>query len=228
MPLFESLALACAPGVALDVLIGIASVESGVQPLSIRDGAKLISVASVGDGVSFVLGSGERGREFGLGLLGLTAVRLQSVGAPIADAFEPCAAMRAAAKLMAKGRAVPERAKYDPQVLDKVVIRDWWRPDNRFVSGTAYEMAVNAERGRGTVGKQEIGGELPRVDVIDTTAVVTTISSSGRTRDREAQSRTTPRPAAPEENTAPAVKDVPRWDVFGRARNSSVLVFGRK
>ena len=228
MPLLESLALACAPGVALDVLIGIASVESGVQPLSIRDGAKLIAVASAGEGVSFVLGAGERGREFGLGLLGLTAVRLQSVGAPVADAFEPCAAMRAAAKLMAKGRAVPERAKYDPQVLDKVVIRDWWRPDNRFVSGTAYEMAVNAERRQGVVGKQEIGGELPRVDVIDTTAVVTTISSGAPTKDRETRVPGRVRPASPDENTVPAVKDVPRWDVFGRARNSSVLVFGRK
>ena len=214
--------------VALDVLIGIASVESGVHPLIVRDGAKLVIVASAGEGVSFVLGSGERGREFGLGLLGLTAARLQSVGVPIADAFEPCAAMRAAALLMAKSRAVPERAKYAPTVMDKVIIRDWWRPDYRFVSGMAYEAAVNAERKQSAIGKQEIGGELPRVDVIDTTAVITTISSGARARVRGSSDDGGRRSAAPRETPAQAVNDVPRWDVFGRARGSSVFVFGGK
>ena len=57
MPIFEALAAACAPAVALDLLAGIAMVESGVRTLSIRDGAQSGLVGSSGEGVAVVVGA---------------------------------------------------------------------------------------------------------------------------------------------------------------------------
>ena len=51
MPLFESLAAICAPGLGVNLLIGIALVESGGEPLIVRDGGRTEIVSNAGAGV---------------------------------------------------------------------------------------------------------------------------------------------------------------------------------
>ena len=232
MPLFEALALNCAPTVALDVLIGIASIESGVSPLSFRDGEQLVDVSNPGEGVSAILGAGERGKELGIGLMGLTPARLQTIGVSIADAFDPCVSMRAAAELMTRSRSLPERRKFDPLVVDRLVIRDWWRPDDRFVSGSSYEAAVRADEAkRASVAKREIGGTLPASTEIVNARAIVTVTSSTALRSGGAETTTVSRSASSSEPVTSGgnpPKEPPRWDVFARARSSGVMVFGSK
>ena len=241
MPLFESLAAICAPGLGVNLLIGIALVESGGEPLIVRDGGRTEIVSNAGAGVSAIVGSGERGRELGIGLLGLTATRLQSVGMSIADGFEPCAAMRAAQMLIERSRTSPGREGLSAGVAERVALREWWRPDYRYVTDAAYETAVrDAAVKDGELAKKEIGGVLPRAPTIVTAKVtVIPLGVNGRSSVRkpavwieepEMLRKQAARPAtaaaAPVLNGGEKVSPAPAWDVFARARSSRVIVFG--
>ena len=100
MPTFETLAAKCAAGVALDLLVGIASVQSGVHPLAIRDGATLTRVGSAGEGVALAVGAADLGREPRVGLMGLTERQLRSAGLTLADGFDACSALSVAAAII--------------------------------------------------------------------------------------------------------------------------------
>ena len=134
MAAFEIFAAKCAATVALDVLLGIASIESGGRPLSIRADSAPIAIPDPGAGVAMALAASDKGREVGIGLLGLTERQLASAGISITEAFEPCSNLRA-------GAAQFDRAAQDAMKrgligagVEKSAIRSWWRPDGGYVS----------------------------------------------------------------------------------------------
>jgi type IV secretion system protein VirB1 len=229
MPIFEALATACAPAVALDLLAAIAMVESGIHPLAIRDGTTIALAASSGEGVAKAVGAADQGRDAGIGLMGLTAGRLQKAGVSIADGFDPCISMAAAQTLIKGAHAEADKRGIDLLLWDRVAIRGWWRPDNRFVSGAAYESAVTAERSKvDTLAKISLKGSLSvsRSTTISVTRSTGTLSS---TKDNvsEASQRA---PREPSHNipapSKPAVEP-PKWDVFARAKLSGVVIFSK-
>ena len=228
MPIFEALAAACAPAVALDLLAGIAMVESGVRPLSVRDGAQSGTVGSSGEGVAVVAGAADQGRDLGIGLMGITASRLQKAGVSMADGFDPCVSMGAAQTLIKRMHAEAEKRGLDPQLWDRVAIRDWWRPDDRFVSGAAYEGAVRFERSKvDAISKISIHGTIPAAVVNASIAQNSTVVRAGNTHDALAPPRNS-RVEAPRA-TAPIGPDPepPKWDVFARAKASGVVIFSK-
>jgi type IV secretion system protein VirB1 len=240
MPLFESLAAVCAPSVAVTLLVGIATVESGGNPMVVRDGGRLEAVSNVGAGVSAIVGAGERGRELGIGLFGLTATRLQSVGMSIADGFEPCLAMRASQALMERSRNSAGREGLSQNLAERLAIRDWWRPDYRYITGAAFEAAVrDAAVKNAELAEKVVGGELPRAPTIVSAKVnVIPVSVDGRVAPRKPGGRTDDREmprevagpvaaaAAPVGKGGETVSPPPTWDVFARARSSRVMIFG--
>ena len=96
MATLGALAAKCAAGLSLELMAGIAGVESGVRPLVVRDAAVVIEVKSVGEGVAVAVGLIDRGRDPGVGLMGLTTAMLTAAGVSLAEAFDPCASLRAA------------------------------------------------------------------------------------------------------------------------------------
>lgn len=229
MPIFEALANACAPAVALDLLAAIAMVESGVSPLAIRDGAKVALVASSGEGVAMAIGAADQGRDPGIGLMGLTAGRLQKAGVSIADGFDPCVSLAAAQTLIKRAHAEAEKRGVDQLLWDRVAIRDWWRPDDRFVSGAAYERAVTAERSKvDAIAQISLKGGLPAPGSSTAPVSRSTGTLSGVKDTVIEPVQPAPR-EAPQRAAVPGTPaaEPPKWDVFARAKSSGVVIFSK-
>ncbi len=229
MPIFEALATACAPTVALDLLAAIAMVESGVNPLAIRDGSQIALASSPGEGVATAVGAADQGRDPGIGLMGLTAGRLQKAGVSIADGFDPCVSLTAAQTLIKAAHAAADKRGIDQLLWDRVAIRGWWRPDDRFVSGAAYESAVTAARSKvDSIAKITLKGRLPLPDAA-AASVTRAAGSFSESKDKAIEaSQQTPR-EAPQRALAPSTPaaEPPKWDVFARAKSSGVVIFSK-
>lgn len=159
MATFETLAAKCAASVALDLLVAIASVESGVHPLAVREGAVLTRAGSAGEGVALAVGAADQGREARIGLMGLTERQLRAAGLTVTDGFDPCASMTAAAGMIAKARASLQGQT--AEAGDRDAIRMWW-PDARFGSLAALEAAIARERASSAaLVKREVPGAAP-------------------------------------------------------------------
>lgn len=159
MATFETFALHCAAGVALDLLAAIASVESGMRPHAIRDGDKLTVVQSPGEGVAVVVAITDQGREPGIGLMGLTPRQLRAAGLSLQDGFDTCSALKAAASVFGAAQTSAASRGHGDATADRAAVRSWWRPDSRFSSATALEAAVAQGRTQAaTLIKKDLGG----------------------------------------------------------------------
>jgi type IV secretion system protein VirB1 len=227
MPIFEVWATACAPAVALELLAGIAQVESSLRPMAFRDGTEMAVVRSAGEGVAAAAGALDQGREIGVGLFGISDQNARSAGLSIADAFEPCNNFRIAEAVFKAERLAAEKRGVDIGLWDRVAVRSWWRPDGRFVSGGAYEAAVTATRDRlKDLLKTEIPGRLLAVEQSagERSAPAAPSEPVARAGRRQPPQRADQRDIAAE--TPPAAAAT--WDVFGRAKSSGVLVYQRR
>jgi type IV secretion system protein VirB1 len=235
MPMFETLAATCAPMLALDLLVGIAWVESGLQPLAVGDGTRVEIARSAGEAVASVVGGMDAGREYRAGLMGISEKQLRGIGIALGDAFTACGSLRAAQSLfLAQRDAAAQRGVADV-LLARVAVRSFWRPDGRFVSGAAYEAAVleAASRAR-ELGRTEIAGSLPAVAA--TSVQKQSIRAASTAKDRLdsaghgplAQQRSQGRDGLSTRDVVSGPsrepEEVPSWDVFGRARGSSGAV----
>lgn len=202
MATFETLAAKCAAGVALDLLVAIASVESGVQPLAVRDGVTLTQVASAGEGVALAVGAADRGREPRVGLMGLTERQLRSAGLTLADGFDACASLSAAAVIIAASPGSAAAPKRSAEAADRAAARAWWRAGGQFASVSALETAIAHERANATVlAKREITPTSPKAPAPNATSGVLAAEGPTRAADRRQPS------------VEPGC-----WDIFARQR----------
>ena len=200
MATFETLAAKCAASVTLDLLVAIASVESGVQPLAVRDGAVLTRVATAGEGVAFAVGAADQGREPRIGLMGLTERQLRAAGLTLIEGFDGCASLTAAAGIIETARAAARGQNID--AADRLAIRAGWRVDGRFLSVSALEAAILRERTNASVlAKREIATSTTKPPARSTPAEVASGQSS--------LARTLSQWATPEPDC---------WDIFARQR----------
>ena len=201
MATFETIAAKCAAGVALDLLVAIATIESGVHPLAVRDGAALTRVASAGEGVALAVGAADQGREARIGLMGLTERQLRAAGLTLTEGFDGCASLTAAAGIVETARATARGQSTD--AADRLAIRAWWRADGRFTSVSALEAAIVRERANATVlAKREIAAGSPKPQTPPPAEFASSQSSAART-------------ASPRANPAP---EPDCWDIFARQR----------
>ena len=202
MATFETLAAKCAAGVAFDLLVAIASVESGVQPLAVRDGVTLTRVASAGEGVALAVGAADQGREVRVGLMGLTERQLRSAGLTLADGFDACASLSAAAAIIAASPGSATTPKQSAEAGDRAAARAWWRVGGQFASVLALETAIARERANATaLAKREIAPSSLKSPAPTSTSVVATADGSSRAADRQQAS------IGPD-----------CWDIFARQR----------
>ena len=201
MATFETLAAKCAAGVALDLLVAIASIESAVHPLAVRDGAALSRAASAGEGVALAVGTADQGREARIGLMGLTERQLRAAGLTLIEGFDGCASLTAATGIIQTARSTAQAL--GTEAADRLAIRAWWRADGRFASVSALEAAIVRERANAIVlAKREIVPASPKPLAPATPAEIAGAQSST---------------AAPIQRAAPT-PEPDCWDVFARQR----------
>lgn len=116
LPLAAALALAaqCAPSVAPETLLSVVQVESRFEPLAIGvNGVPRLTVApaSLPEAVAAAERLIAAGRSVDLGLAQINSRNLGWLGLSLTEVFEPCASLRAAARVLQDGygRAQAER-----------------------------------------------------------------------------------------------------------------------
>jgi type IV secretion system protein VirB1 len=100
---FSALAESCAPHVDIRPLIEIVRVASGFEPLSLTiSGRKPIKIlaTSKDEAIALAMQAKVGKQDVRLGLVGLTFADLDKAGISIADAFESCPSLGAAAQIL--------------------------------------------------------------------------------------------------------------------------------
>jgi type IV secretion system protein VirB1 len=221
MTLFVDLAAHCAPGLAPDFLAAIASVESGMQPFSVYSEKTREILPSVGAGVAFVVGQLDQGNDVAIGLMGLDARSLSAEGLSYVEAFEPCANLAAAGRVLKAIWVAAEKMGMPPTRAERHVARVYYaRSLARVGSSAEYEARVMAE-------KQRLQGNLPKLAVAG--------AESAAPKPPAAQKEASPaqpvaaRTSGVESSTVEgrSVND-PSWDVYGGEKPSGMVVFSKK
>lgn len=106
----ETLALAtrCAPAVAPSTMLSIVSVESRFDPLAIGVNGRprlAVTVSSPSEAVTKASALIAVGRSVDLGLAQINSANLDWLGLSVADAFDPCRNLAAAARVLQDGYA---------------------------------------------------------------------------------------------------------------------------
>ncbi|MGH6957930.1 MAG: lytic transglycosylase domain-containing protein [Caulobacteraceae bacterium] len=145
------LAAQCAPTVAPETLLSVVQVESRFEPLAIGvNGAPRIVVApiSVDDAVTKAAALITAGRNVDLGLAQINSKNLSWLGLSLADVFEPCTNLRAAARILQDGYGRSDAARVGEQAALKTALSYYntGHPARGFNNGYVGKVATAAER----------------------------------------------------------------------------------
>jgi type IV secretion system protein VirB1 len=113
-----AIAAHCAPTVAPETLLSVVAVESRFDPLAIGvNGAPRITVVptSVDDAVAKARALIAVGRSVDLGLAQINSKNLSWLGLSLAEMFEPCTNLRAAARILQDGYVRSEAGRVGKQ-----------------------------------------------------------------------------------------------------------------
>lgn len=103
LPEVAALADRCAPQVAVETLVSIATVESGLAPLAIGvNGAPVVrvSAATAGEAATKAQALIDQGRSVDLGLAQINSRNLPRLGLSVVEAFDPCRNLEAAQTIL--------------------------------------------------------------------------------------------------------------------------------
>lgn len=230
MALFVDMAGHCAPSVSSALLAAIASVESGLQPLSVYSTTTKDVPASVGIGVAFVVGQLDAGNDVAIGLMGLDARSLPSEGISTVEAFDACSNLAVAGRILdaiskAADRMGMSRSNAERHILRQYAIRSLARKgtpegfadrvlaEKRRLQADLPRLAINA--GASTAKPEVAPGEPPNVPSptkVRTTALRDVELSAG------ALGRSVPAATGSE----------PSWNVYGGESPAGMMVFSKQ
>jgi type IV secretion system protein VirB1 len=146
-----ALAAQCAPAVAPETLLSVVQVESRFEPLAIGvNGAPRIVVAptSVDDAVAKAGALIAAGRSVDLGLAQINSKNLSWLGLSLAEVFEPCTNLRAAARILQDGYGRGDAARVGEQAALKTALSYYntGHPARGFRNGYVGKVTTAAER----------------------------------------------------------------------------------
>ena len=123
LPEVAALADRCAPLVAVETLVSIAAVESGLDPLAIGvNGTPVVRVraADAGDAATKAQALIDQGRSVDLGLAQINSRNLARLGLSVEAAFDPCRNLTAAATILAEDYGRSREAGPDAQAALRI------------------------------------------------------------------------------------------------------------
>ncbi|MEQ1694518.1 MAG: hypothetical protein ABL901_01640 [Hyphomicrobiaceae bacterium] len=229
MALFIDLTAQCAPSISPALLAAIASVESGLQPLSAYSATTKDVPVSAGIGVAFVVGQLDSGNDVAIGLMGLDARSLPSEGLSYVEALDACSNLAVAGRILDGISKAAEKMGLNPSSAERHMLRVYavrslarkGTPESFAVRVLAEKQRLQTElprlaikAGTGTV-KPEVPGEAPVVPSpteLRTTAphrVELSASTLGRSVPAETVSE-------------------PSWNVYGGERPAGMMVFSKQ
>jgi type IV secretion system protein VirB1 len=146
-----ALAAQCAPSVAPETLLSVVQVESRFEPLAIGvNGAPRVAVAptSVEDAVAKAAALIAAGRNIDLGLAQINSKNLSWLGLSLAEVFEPCTNLGAAARILQDGYGRSDAARVGEQAALKTALSYYntGHPGRGFTNGYVAKVASAAER----------------------------------------------------------------------------------
>jgi len=146
-----ALAAQCAPAVAPETLLSVVQVESRFDPLAIGvNGAPRIVVepTSVDDAVARATALIAAGRNIDLGLAQINSKNLSWLGISLAEVFEPCTNLKAAARILQDGYGRSDPARVGEQAALKTALSYYntGHPVRGFTNGYVAKVASAAER----------------------------------------------------------------------------------
>ena len=145
------LASQCAPTVAPETLLSVVQVESRFEPLAIGvNGAPRVFIAptSVDDAVAKAGALIAAGRNIDLGLAQINSKNLSWLGLSLAEVFEPCANLRAAARILQDGYARGDAVRVGEQAALKTALSYYntGHPARGFSNGYVRKVTTAAAR----------------------------------------------------------------------------------
>ena len=153
IPLLEVLALAgqCAPSVAPATLMAIVSVESRFNPLAIGvNGAPRLSVTATSsvDAITKASALIATGRSVDLGLAQINSNNLAWLGLSVAETFDPCINLSAAARVLQAGYRRSDAATVGEQsaLLTALSYYNTGHPRRGFANGYVTRVTTAAAR----------------------------------------------------------------------------------
>ncbi|MEQ1697978.1 MAG: hypothetical protein ABL901_19270 [Hyphomicrobiaceae bacterium] len=229
MALFVDMAAQCAPSVSPALLAAIATVESGLQPLSAYSATRKERPASAGIGVAFVVGQLDAGNDVAIGLMGLDARSLPSEGISYVQAFEACSNLAVAGRILEAIGKAAEKMGLSPSSAERHMLRVY------AARSLARKEKPDAFAERVLVEKRHLQTDLPRLAInggveakpdgplgekpnVPLPAEVRTTASRRVELSARALGRSVPAETASE----------PSWNVYGGERPAGMMVFSKQ
>ncbi|OYX68596.1 MAG: type IV secretion system protein VirB1 [Xanthobacter sp. 17-67-6] len=208
---FADLAQTCAPTVAVETVAAVASLESAFSPFAIRinSGLPLHEVPKTkAEAIEVATTLIAQHQDVDLGLGGVNADDLGRLDLTVADAFEPCANLKATARLLDGYYRAAINGGATPAKAETVMLQSYYgRGDASVGEMVGYDKQVRVEAKR----------LQPKLAAL----IIDPANTPGAADTAEAPALAQAAgPAAPRREAKPAP-----WDVFTIGRKSSVLVF---
>lgn len=146
-----ALAAQCAPQIAPETLLSVIQVESRFDPLAIGVNGAPRVVAVVGnksDAVAKATALVAAGRSVDLGLAQINSRNLERLDMTLEQAFEPCANLAAAARILSDGYARSDASKIGVQAAIQTALSFYntGHPRRGFANGYVAKVTNAAER----------------------------------------------------------------------------------
>jgi type IV secretion system protein VirB1 len=228
LPAALALAAQCAPGVAPETLLSVAHTESKFDPLAIGvNGAKNPPPArNAVEAAAVARRYIAAGYSVDLGIAQINSRNLEWLALSVEDAFDPCRNLAAAARVLTANYAVASR-RYAAGTALGVALSMYNTGDgargyrNGYV-GRVYRSAafvVPAIAGAPSPTPIVLDSSIPSGSPLDPTLARTLDQQRAGAADGSEQDVRASSPIAASPPPSPS------WDVFGAARQSSVMVF---
>ena len=230
MALFVDVAAHCAPSVSPDLLAAIASIESGLQPLSAYSATTKDVPVSVGIGVDFIVGQLDAGNDVAIGLMGLDARSLPSDGISYVEAFDACSNLTVAGRILDSIWKAAEKMGLSPSSAERHMLRVY------AARSLARKGTPEALAARVLAQKQRLQTELPWLAIKDGAGTAKPETATGGPPSvppfpevRTTASRRVELCASALGRPVPAsTESEPSWNVYGGERPAGMVVFSKQ